>query len=224
MLLGLSDADCQSAALHYRQLLETGAQIKLADGRGDDRNRGESCDRGRSTRERNNMMHLTLMTLVLLSLIGGGLRAAPGVPAQDATPAVEEAALTIEPLGSAPAADAPGMTLLLLRATIAPGAGLPPHVHPGQLIVAVESGTAAYTIVSEQGAAGRGRAGTPTATEVILPGTEVLLEPGEWIIEEPGVVHAAHNPGDEPLVLLVSGLVASDEPFLQPIEMATPAA
>ncbi len=84
----------------------------------------------------------------------------------------------------------------------------------------------AYTILDEAGESGRGRFGTPTAVEVIPSGTEVLLGPGEWIIEEPGFVHTFRNPGDEPLVLLVSALIAEGEPFLQPVDMgvATPAA
>jgi quercetin dioxygenase-like cupin family protein len=53
-----------------------------------------------------------------------------------------------------------------------------------------------------------------------------MLGPGEWIIEEPGIVHTARNAGDEPLVLLISGLVTADEPLVQLVEtnMATPAA
>jgi quercetin dioxygenase-like cupin family protein len=118
------------------------------------------------------------------------------------------------------------MLLVLLRATLAPGAGLPAHIHPGQLVIYVESGTAGYAILSEEGQSGRGRVGTPVASEVITPGTEVLLGPGEWIIEEPGIVHTARNAGDEPLVLLLSGLVAADEPIVQLVEtgIATPAA
>ena len=172
-------------------------------------------------------MRQTLLTVVVLGLVGVlGMFAVQGVPAQEATPAAEVAPLTLESLGSAPSPDAPGMLLVLLRATLAPGAGLPAHVHPGQFIVAVESGTAAYAIVDEEGESGRGRYGTPTATEVITPGPEVLLGPGEWIIEEPGIVHTARNAGDEPLVLLISGLVAADEPLVQLMEtdMATPAA
>ena len=160
-------------------------------------------------------------------VVGVALLTVQGVhAAQDATPAGEAAPITLESLDSAPSPDAPGMQLVLLRATIAPGAVAPPHVHPGQLIVAVESGLVAYTILDEEGESGRGRFGTPTAAEVIPPGTEVMLGPGEWIIEEPGIVHTFRNPGDEPLVLLVSALIAADEPFLQPIDigMATPGA
>ena len=32
-------------------------------------------------------------------------------------------------------------------------------------------------------------------------------------------MHTFRNPGDEPLVLLVSALIAADEPFLQPVDM-----
>ena len=166
-------------------------------------------------------MRRILLTCVLLGLVVTvGLRTAPSVPAaQEATPTGEVAPIVLESLGSAPSPDAPGMQLALLRATIAPGVVAPPHVHPGQLIVAVESGSVAYTILDENGESGRGRFGTPTPTEV-------MLGPGEWIIEEPGIVHTFRNPGDEPLVLLVSALIAPDEPFLQPIDlgMATPAA
>lgn len=146
-----------------------------------------------------------------------------GVPAaQDATPAGEAAPITVETLGSTPSMDAPGMSLLLLRFTIAPGGVVPTHVHPGQLIVTVESGMLAYTVLSGEGEVVRAGSGTPTATEVIAPGTEVMLGPGEWFIEHPAAVHTAHNPGDEPTVLLVTGLVATDEPFLQPMEMDMP--
>ena len=92
--------------------------------------------------------------------------------------------------------------------------------------VGVESGTAGYAIVDEEGESGRGRFGTPTASEVITPGPEVLLGLGEWIIEEPGIEHTARNAGDEPLVLLISVLGTADEPIVQLVEtaMATPAA
>jgi len=167
------------------------------------------------------MRQLRLSVLVL-SLVGAlGVFTGQSVPAQEATPAGEVPPLLIESLGSAPSPDAPGMLLVLLRATLAPGAGLPAHVHPGQLVIFVESGTAGYAIVDDAGQSGRGRIGTPTATEVITPGSEVLLGPGEWIIEEPGIVHTARNGGDEPLVLLISGLVAADEPFVQLVETGT---
>src|SRR5918998_3748966 len=120
---------------------------------------------------RSNALRKTLMTVVVLGIVAAlALFTVQGIPAQEGTPAGEAAPITLESLGSAPSPDAPGMLLVLLRATLAPGAGLPAHVHSGQFVVAVESGTAAYSIVSEEGESGRGRFGTPTASEVITPG------------------------------------------------------
>ncbi len=173
-------------------------------------------------------MRRRLLAFVPLGIVVSvALLTVQGVPAaQEATPAGETAPITLESWGSVPSTDDPGMLLQLYRVTIAPGAVVPPHIHAGQLIVAIESGTAAYTILDEEGESGRGQFGTPTATDVITAGTEVMLGPGEWILEEPGIVHTVRNPGDEPLVLFVSALTAADQPLLQPMamDMATPAA
>jgi quercetin dioxygenase-like cupin family protein len=172
-------------------------------------------------------MRRILLAVVLLGLVVTvGLLTVPGAPAaQDATPAGEASPITLETLGSTASLDVPGMMQVLLRVTVAPGGVVPSHIHPGQIIVAVESGTLAYTVLGGEGEVMRGGAGTPTAEEVVAPGTEVVFEPGEWFVEHPAVVHTARNAGDEPTVLLISGLVAADEPFLQLMEMgmATPA-
>jgi len=97
--------------------------------------------------------------------------------------------------------------------------------HPGQLVVTVASGTLGYTILGE-GQSMRAGAGTPTAAEVIAPDTEATFGPGEWFVYEAGTVHMDRNPGNEPAVVLLTGLVAADQPFLIPVDMAmaTPAA
>ena len=173
-------------------------------------------------------MRRTLLVFVLLGLtVVVSLLAVPGAPAaQDATPAGETPPLTLETLGSAPSIDVPGMSQVLLRVTVAPGGVVPSRIHPGQIIVAVESGTLSYIVLGGEGESRRGGTGTPTAEEVLTPGTEVEFGPGEWFVEHPAVVHTARNAGDEPTILLISGLVATDQPFLQPMEtdMATPAA
>src|SRR5829696_3732451 len=172
-------------------------------------------------------MRRILLTFVLLSsVVGLGLLTGQGVPAaQEATPAGEAAPATLEMLASTPAADAPGMLQVLARATLAPGAVVPAHVHPGQLLVTVESGTLGYTILGD-GQSLRAGAGTPTAAEVIAPDSEATFGPGEWFVYEAGTVHMDRNPGNEPAVVLVTGLVAADQPFLIPVDMdmATPAA
>ena len=174
-------------------------------------------------------MRRLLLAFVLLGLVVTlGLLTMPSVPAaQEGTPSGEAAPVTLETLGSVPATDAPGMLLVSLRLTLGAGAVVPAHYHPGQLVVTVESGTLGYTILGE-GQSLRAGAGTPTAAEVIAPDTEVTLGPGEWFVYEAYVVHMDRNPGNEPAVILISGLVAADEPFLIPVDMdmdmATPAA
>ena len=141
------------------------------------------------------------------------------VAAQDATSTEGAPPITVETLGSAPSIDVAGMMQLLLQFTIAPGGVVPPHVHPGQLIVMVESGTLALTVLGGEGEVLRGGVATPTASEVVSPGAESMFGPGQWWVEDPTAVHTAVNTGDEPAVVLVSGLVAADEPFLQPMDM-----
>ncbi len=172
-------------------------------------------------------MRRLLLAFVLLGLVVTlGLLTMPSVPAaQEGTPSGEVAPVTLETLGSVPATDAPGMLLVSLRLTLAPGAVVPAHYHPGQLVVTVESGTLGYTILGE-GQSMRAGAGTPTAAEVIAPDTEATFGPGEWFVYEAGTVHMDRNPGNDPAVVLITGLVAADQPFLIPVDMAmaTPAA
>ena len=172
-------------------------------------------------------MRRLLLACVLLGLVVTlGLLTMPSVPAaQEGTPSGAAAPVTLETLGSVPATDAPGMLLVLLRVTLAPGAVVPAHYHPCQLLVSVESGTLGYTILGE-GQSMRAGAGTPTAAEVIAPDTEATFGPGEWFVYEAGTVHMDRNPGNEPAVVLITGLVAADQPFLIPVDMAmaTPAA
>jgi len=176
-------------------------------------------------------MRRTWLIVGLLGLVLGlGLFTLPVRPAaQEITPMVETSpsadhtSIFLEVLGSALTTEVPNKRLTLDRLTLAPGASLFAHTHPGQLVVAIESGTLAYTVLSGDGASVRAAAGTPIAEEVIPAGTEVIFGPGEFLVEPPGVAHSYRNPGDEPVVLLISGLVGFDV-FFQPVEsdMATP--
>ena len=157
---------------------------------------------------------LGLLAVALVSLF-----IASNAPAQDATPSVGAGETTSVTLGSVPSTDAPGINLVLTRVTLGPGAVIPLHVHPGQVIVTVESGTLAFTVVGE-GQVLRAGAGTPTAGEAMPASTEVMLEPGVWWTEGSDGAHTARNPGDEPTVLLVAALVAADQPFRLPVDMA----
>jgi quercetin dioxygenase-like cupin family protein len=178
-------------------------------------------------------MRRTPLTVVLLGLvIGLGLFTMPASPAAqemtpmaEASPSADHTPIFLELLGSALTTEVPNKRLSLMRLTLEPGASMFAHTHPGQLVVAIESGTLAYTILSGDEESVRAAAGTPIAEEVIPPGTETIFGPGQFLVEPPGVAHTYRNPGDEPVVLLISALVGFDV-FFQPVEtaMATPAA
>jgi quercetin dioxygenase-like cupin family protein len=174
-------------------------------------------------------MHRTLLTPVILGLvIGLSLFTMPASPAAqeatpmgEASPSANQSPIFLELLGSALTTEVPNKRLTLMRLTLAPGASMFAHTHPGQLVVAVESGTLVYTVLSGAGTSVRAAAGTPIAEEVIPPGTETTFGPGEFLVEPPGVAHTYRNPGNEPVVLLISALVSFDV-FFQPV--ATPVA
>ena len=73
-------------------------------------------------------MRRILLAFVLLGpVVGLGLLTGPRVPAaQEATPSGEAAPVILETLGSAPAADAPGMLLVWLGSRWRPGPWCPP--------------------------------------------------------------------------------------------------
>ena len=174
-------------------------------------------------------MRRTLLTPVILGLVVGlslfTMSASPAAqeatPMGEASPSAEPTPIFLELLGSALTTEVPNKRLTLLRLTLAPGASMFAHTHPGQLVVAVESGTLVYTVLSGAGTSVRAAAGTPIAEEVIPPGTETTFGPGEFLVEPPGVAHTYRNPGNEPVVLLISALVGFDV-FFQPV--ATPVA
>ena len=132
--------------------------------------------------------------------------------AQDATPA-GPVGVTPNIMGVGQPASAPGLELSLRRITIAPGGGIPPHSHPGALVIFVEAGTWGYTAlggtVQLTRAAGEG---TPPAVEDMPMGTEVILNPGDWLfVEDPE--DDIRNAGEDDVVLLVAGLTRIGEPF-----------
>jgi quercetin dioxygenase-like cupin family protein len=171
-------------------------------------------------------MHRQIRRLWACALLVAALAAGTAAAiAQDDSPATAEP-ITVQALGAGLPSDAPGKQLLLLRVTILPGAGFPAHVHPGALVIVVESGEFGFTVL--EGEADYTPAavdGTTAATEQLAVGEEIVAHAGDQIFEQAGVIHTAHNVGDSPAVVLVAGLVDPTQPFLQPMdmEMGTPA-
>jgi mannose-6-phosphate isomerase-like protein (cupin superfamily) len=165
-----------------------------------------------------------LVSFVIVVLVGSLVfsRITPGTIAQEATPAA--GAITVELLGHGLPNAAPGFDLQLYRATIAPGAGIPPHTHPGGSVVYVESGTMAFT--SLEGEAYLIRAGTmatPEAEgELLAHDTEVTLTAGDALFWPDEHGDEAYNVGEEPLVLLLANLYTEGEPILTLMATPTP--
>jgi hypothetical protein len=93
------------------------------------------------------------------------------------------------------------------------GGGIPPHSHPGALVILTESGSWGYIHLG--GTARLTRAGaevTPTSGEAMPVGEEVILNPGDWLfVEDPQ--DDIRNAGEDDVVLLIAGLTVVGEPF-----------
>lgn len=162
-------------------------------------------------------------TIVVLAVVFNAI----GAFAQNATPesgpatppSVREALVTGLPVA------APGQQLQLVRTTIQPGVTLPAHIHPGMQIAWIESGVLHY-VVGEGGEIPIRRAnmeGSPEPAEMLGPGQETDLYPGDSVVETENVVHYGANLGDVPVVLWSALLLTEGAPIAEVVEItATP--
>jgi quercetin dioxygenase-like cupin family protein len=162
---------------------------------------------------------LGLVAAAGLSTAAAGL-AAPPVPQPVTLPCATE--MSIQVLGNAEPATADGQTLVLVRAIFGPGGGIGPHTHPGTLVISVESGAFGFTLAEDHMDGGMavmrsGEAGTPVAAEPMTPGGEVVLSPGDWVVET-GMVHSARAVGDEATIVVFSGLAETGQPLTTCVE------
>ncbi|HKI59375.1 MAG TPA: cupin domain-containing protein [Trueperaceae bacterium] len=147
-----------------------------------------------------------LLGAALLALALGG--AAVGLAQADPM-----AGVTTEALGSLPSAGAPGYTLVFLRITMQPGANIPAHSHPGDVVVVVQSGKFGTSFVRGQGTVTRAAVGGADAVQATLKaGDSAVLLPGDSLAYGGSAGHTMSNAGDTPLVLLVSALLADGQP------------
>jgi quercetin dioxygenase-like cupin family protein len=150
---------------------------------------------------------LWLITVLAVSALAAPAQAGHAYPA--AAEGSGGATRTI--LASGRPAAAPGYRLLLFRTTVAPGAVVPAHVHPGVLVVYADAGELAYRI-------GRGRVKVhhPDGTVDLLgAGGATTIRPGDSRVERRGLVHGGRNRGTTPSVSLVAALVEADKPLTQ---------
>lgn len=157
-----------------------------------------------------------IATLVFVAVgvltAGSPSLAAPPEPQPVTLPCATD--MTIQKLGNTQPAAAEGQTLVLVRAFFGPGGGIGPHTHPGALVISIEAGAFGFTVeeAGEMMVMRSGEAGTPAAAEPMAMGQEVILYPGDWVVET-GMVHSARTVGDKPVQVVFSGLVTAGEPL-----------
>ena len=142
---------------------------------------------------------------------------------QGATPAAQGSSVATslpgimsEVLGRRTPVLAPRAELAVGRVTIAPGASIPPHEHPGTQVAAIVAGELTYTVLTGEVAVTAGDApfgpATPTVVESILAGETRVLRPGDAVVEQPGAIHTARNAGAEPVIIVLSTLFEPGQP------------
>lgn len=157
-------------------------------------------------------------TLLASLLAQSGAMSATPVPA---TP--EEGAVVRDVLSGGQPAAAPGENLELVQYTIPPMTQLPVHRHPGMQVSTIVSGTLHYAVMD--GEMTLHRAGEADPVTITPDDGEITFNAGDAIVEPEGMIHVARNIGDEPVVILTSSLLSSDEaPALIVTPEATPAA
>lgn len=142
-------------------------------------------------------------------------------PTPAATPDAYGGQLVKDVLFTDSAPSAPGETMALVRYTIPAGSALPVHKHPGQQMASVESGTLTYHVLTG-GTVNVVRAdGTK---ESFGPGSTIEFSTGDSWEEPEGMVHYAENLTDQPVVLISTSLLATDQNATILVDLGTPTA
>lgn len=148
---------------------------------------------------------LAAAALILAALFGGAA-CADGSSSSSVTTSTTAVAVVREILATdAEPPGAPGRTLTLVRYTIAPGAQLAPHTHPGVQLATIQAGTLTYTVLS-------GTASVKRADGTIQPVTgpeTVTLEQGDEVTETGDMVHFGANTTSAPVVIIATLLTES---------------
>jgi quercetin dioxygenase-like cupin family protein len=129
-----------------------------------------------------------------------------------------------EIIGTSSPDEAPGEVFELSRYTIPAGAVLPVHVHPGDQMATVISGTLTYHVIANGSVAIVRADGTE---EIGEPGDTLTFTVGDSWVEPEGMVHWAQNLTGEPVELLSASLFEAGVPAAEVVEAspeATPAA
>jgi quercetin dioxygenase-like cupin family protein len=156
----------------------------------------------------NRPFRIAAASVVGVGLIGGGYAA--GVSQGDTTAPTPK---RVELAASESVRGAQDRTLRLSRVTVPAGASLALHHHPGTQISNIEQGTLTYTVKTGQVRVMRGDAAKPKLVRTIKAGQTGQIRHGQWIVEQPNVVHQAANRGKTDVVIVLATLFPDGAPL-----------
>lgn len=162
--------------------------------------------------------------LAVALAFGGRIGSTAG---QEATPTADPIGVDGSLLGAGVPTAVPDMELMLGRTTMAPGGVLPPHIHPGPFVIAVDAGAWGYTPQKGKVMLTRASAdGSFTTAEEAPLGVELILNKGDFLFLEDASQDWMRNAGEDEVVLLIAGLIPMGHDFgtlLTELEAGTPA-
>jgi quercetin dioxygenase-like cupin family protein len=165
------------------------------------------------TLDRRHLRVIALVVVILLAAVVGGLVEARRIASAASTPQPQRI-----DLAAGYPSFAHGYRLSLTEAVLPPGAGFPPHRHPGMQVAYVQSGTLQYTVFQGRVKIFRGHPGrSQTLVRVLRSGQTGSIKAGEWIIETPGLHHKGANMGRKRVVILLATLLRSNKPPAIPV-------
>ena len=154
-------------------------------------------------------MRLIIVLLVAVAAGAYAVGASSQSPAQAKRTALAQA---VNPVG------AKGRTLGLSRVTIPPHVQLALHHHAGTQIAYVQKGTLTYFVKTGAVTVFRGAADQhPLVVRRVTAGKTGEVFAGEWVIEQPHVIHFGANNGGTPVVILLATLFTNGSPPSIPV-------
>jgi hypothetical protein len=160
-----------------------------------------------------NVRRLGVAAAAVLALAAawlGGAMSAGGTPT---APSATRAMLA----GDKNPVGARGRTLGLSRVTIPTGVVLPLHHHEGTQVAYVQQGVLLYSVRSGSVRVMRGLADQkPKLVRTIRAGQTGAIDPGQWIVEQPTVIHSAK--AKVRVVVLLATLLRNGAPPATPVK------
>ena len=93
------------------------------------------------------------------------------------------------------------------------------HRHPGTQIAFIQKGTLTYTVGTGAVNVYRGAADrNPRVVRRVAAGQTGKVRAGEWVIEQPRVVHFGANEGERPVLILLATLFENGSPPSIPVQ------